>query len=119
MRRIVVSVLAVVAVALAGAGLTACSTQTEASVAEIKLPTIQCGACVKTITAALEKSEGVQKVNVDLDKKLATVTYTDGKTTVKKLEQAVSKAGYAANQTKADKAAYDSLPKCCKVDGGH
>jgi copper chaperone CopZ len=73
---------------------------------------------VKAITKTLEKADGVQEVNVDLDKKLATVTYVAGKTDVKKLEQAVAKSGYAANATKADAAAYEKLASCCKVSGG-
>ena len=69
-------------------------------------------------TTALWNSEGVQNVDVDLEKKLAAVTYASGKTDVKKLEQAVAKAGYAANETKAEAAAYEKLASCCKVGGG-
>ncbi len=119
MRRIVAAVVAVGVVAAALSGVTSCSTETEAKVAEIKLSTIQCGSCVKTITKALGKADGVQKVDVDLDGKLVTVTYASAQTDVKKLEQAISKAGYAANDTKADKAAYEKLANCCKVGGGH
>jgi periplasmic mercuric ion binding protein len=120
MKGTIVSLLAVGLLAVGVLGAVSCSTETEANVTEIKLPTIQCGMCVKTISAALEKADGVQKVNVDLDKKLATVTYASDKTGVKKLEQAVAKAGYAANTTKADAAAYEKLASCCKVgDGSH
>ena len=118
MRRIALSMFAVAVVAAGVVGLTSCSTKTEASVAEIKLPTIQCGSCVKTITKALEKADGVQKVDVNLEGKLATVTFASAQTDVKKLEQTIAKAGYAANETKADKTAYDRLASCCKVSGG-
>ena len=94
---------------------TSCSSQTEASVAEIKLPTIQCGMCVKTITKALTGVEGVEKVDVNLEGKTVKVTYQPNKASMAKLEQAVSKAGYDANATKADAKAYAKLAACCKV----
>jgi copper chaperone CopZ len=118
MRRILYPIAAFVLVAAVSAAVTSCASKSEASVAKIKLPTIQCGSCVKTVTTALEKAEGVEKVEVSLDGKVATVTYASEKTDVKKLEQAVAKSGYAANNTKADPAAYEKLASCCKVGGG-
>ena len=95
--------------------LNSCASKTEAKVAEIELPTIQCASCVNTISKALEKVEGLEEVNVDLEKKLARVAYLPDRTNLAKLEQALAKAGYNANSTKAHPEAYAGLPVCCKI----
>jgi copper chaperone CopZ len=82
----------------------------------IKVPTIVCGTCVRTVTSALEKVDGVRKVKVDLKKKTATVTYASTKVTVGKLEMAIANAGYDANDIKRNPEAYEKLDSCCKID---
>ena len=115
MRFYIFSLVSAGLLVLSLSALNSCATKTEAKVAEIKLPTMQCGACVKTISKALEKTEGVKTVNVDLKQKLATVTYLSDRTDLTSLEQAVARAGYDANSTKCDPEAYAALPDCCKV----
>jgi copper chaperone CopZ len=115
MRFYIFSLLSAGLLALSLSALNSCATKTEAKVAEIKLPTIQCGACVKTVSRALENTEGVKEVNVDLKKKLARVTYLPDRTDLTSLEQAVARAGYDANSTRCDPEAYASLPDCCKL----
>ena len=115
MRITAVSILSFGLLALCLSIFTACSSQTEASVAEIKLPTVQCGMCTSTVSKALKKVDGVVEVDVDLEKKTARVTYMSERVSVTKLEQAVAKAGYGANDTKADPDAYAKLAGCCKV----
>jgi copper chaperone CopZ len=100
-------------------GWTACSSQSEASVVEMKLPTLQCDACVNTVTKALKRVDGVGDVEIDLKAKLAKVSFNKDKTQVAALEQAVVLSGYAVNDKIADAEAYAALPQCCKVDGGH
>jgi mercuric ion binding protein len=82
---------------------------------EISLPTIQCGICVKNIEKALNRVEGVLNTKVNLENKKAIVTYDDSKTTIKKIEKAITKAGYDANNRKANKEAYGKLMGCCKL----
>jgi len=82
---------------------------------EISLPTIQCGMCESNISKALDKVKGIKSYSVDLDGKKVTVIYDDAVTSVSKIEKAISKAGYDANNTKADKKAYDKLHDCCKM----
>ena len=119
MKNRIVMMLAAV-IAMAGlVGWTACSSQTEASTAEIKLSTIQCGMCVQTVSKALKDVPGVQEAKVDLKAKTATITYMPNKTNVAAREQAGVKAGYAANDKAADGDAYAKLPDCCKIGGGH
>jgi mercuric ion binding protein len=82
----------------------------------VKVPTIVCNSCVSTITKALKKVDGVRTTKIDLEKKTATITYVSTKTTLSKIEMAIAKAGYDANSTKRDPAAYEKLDACCKAD---
>jgi mercuric transport protein len=81
----------------------------------VSVPTIQCGTCKKNITTALKNIDGVLKVQVDMKNKTAAVTYDDSKTSVNSLEDAITAAGYDANDKKADPVAYEKLDECCKV----
>jgi mercuric ion binding protein len=53
-----------------------------------------CAACPITIKKALNKVEGVEKIEVSLEKKKAVVTFDDAKTTVEALLEATTNAGY-------------------------
>ncbi len=85
--------------------------------AAINVPTIQCGMCKKNISTALEKVDGVKKVQVDLKKKRVVITYDDSLTNLNSLENAITSAGYDANDKEADPDAYKKLHECCKVPG--
>ncbi len=82
----------------------------------IRVPTMVCNTCVKTITKALNKVKGVKATNVNLDKKTATVTFVSSRVNVATLERAISNAGYDANSVKRNPAAYEKLDACCKSD---
>lgn len=82
----------------------------------VNVPTIVCNSCVATITKALKKVTGVKTTKIDLAKKTATVTFASSKTSVAKIETAIAKAGYDANEVKRDPAAYEKLDACCKTD---
>ncbi|OQW36181.1 MAG: mercuric transport protein periplasmic component [Nitrospira sp. SG-bin1] len=53
-----------------------------------------CEACPITIKKALNKVEGVENIEVNLEKKEALVTFDDSKTSVKTLMEATMNAGY-------------------------
>lgn len=82
----------------------------------IKVETAQCGSCASAITKALKKVDGVHKADVDIDKKVATVKFASDKASITQLEDAVTKAGYSANDKKSDPTAYEKLDECCKVE---
>lgn len=105
----------VVACAIVAAAHIGCSAKSEATTAEVKLPTLQCAVCVNTVEAAVKQVEGVQDVRVELNAKTATVTFDAKVTDVPALEQVIVQSGYAANDKQADSAAYQQLPNCCKV----
>lgn len=96
----------------------ACGSAITAKETEIKTPTLQCGYCEKTVTDAVKKVDGVSSVKVDTEKGIVRVSYAEGDTDVPTIEKAIVQAGYQANDTKADSAAYQRLPDCCKVESG-
>jgi mercuric ion binding protein len=53
-----------------------------------------CAACPITVKKALDKVNGVEKVDVSLEKKEAVVTFDDAKTKVEALLDATKNAGY-------------------------
>ncbi len=55
---------------------------------------MKCASCPITVKKALKKVEGVEKVEVNLEKKEAVVTFDDAKTTVEAVLEATKNAGY-------------------------
>ena len=58
-----------------------------------------CELCPGIVKKSLAKVDGVSQVAVSFEKKTATVTYDDGKTTVAALNAATSQAGYPSRLT--------------------
>ncbi|NTV46287.1 MAG: efflux RND transporter periplasmic adaptor subunit [Chlorobiales bacterium] len=80
----------------------------------IQTPTTVCDVCVETIQTALGKIPGIKGVTVDLKKKVTVVKTGASGPTLPEIEKAISKAGYQANDLKADPVGYKNLPSCCK-----
>lgn len=66
----------------------------------LAIPGMTCSACPITVKKALTKVTGVSKVDVDLDKLQAVVTFDDAKTTVAALTKATADAGYPSTEKK-------------------
>jgi copper chaperone CopZ len=90
-------------------------TDNTSAVAVVKLPTVQCDQCKKTLTKAFKKAVGVDEFDINIDAKTVKVKYDKSKTDLAKIENVVTAAGYDANDKKADKDAYDNLDDCCKL----
>lgn len=60
----------------------------------LEVPGMTCAACPITVRTALSRVPGVDQVEVNFSKKLATVRYDDAKTTVAALQKATADAGY-------------------------
>ena len=60
----------------------------------LSVPGMTCAACPITVKKALGKVAGVAKTEVNLDKREATVTFDDTRTTVDALTRATRDAGY-------------------------
>lgn len=121
MRHLTILTLALVVLTATLTGQTRLKDESKTSSAKletvvINVPTVVCGSCDATITKAVRRVAGVKSVKVDLEKKTATVSFASGKTTLEKLEKTISKAGYDANNTKRDPAAYEKLDACCKKE---
>lgn len=83
--------------------------------ASIRIPTSQCEMCKDNIESALKRVGGVISANADIDTKVVTVKYDKSKTNLRKLETAITNAGYDANNRKRNMTAYEKLDKCCKL----
>ena len=86
----------------------------------INVPSIQCGSCVAKVEKALQALDGVKSAKVTLAAKTANVSFMTAKLQLADLEKTIAAAGYDANETPRDIAAYAELDACCKVpeDGG-
>ena len=67
----------------------------------LHIPGMTCATCPITVKKALNKLSGVTKVEVDLDKLQAIVTYDDAKTTVDAITRATANAGYPSTVQQA------------------
>lgn len=63
----------------------------------LSVPGMTCAACPITVKKALSKVEGVSQVDVSFDKREAVVTFNDAKTSVRKLTEATTNAGYPSS----------------------
>ncbi|MCY1274639.1 mercuric transport protein periplasmic component [compost metagenome] len=63
----------------------------------LSVPGMTCAACPITVKKALTKVEGVRQVDVSFDKREAVVTFDDAKTSVQKLTEATTNAGYPSS----------------------
>jgi mercuric ion binding protein len=84
-------------------------------VSVVKLSSMQCNTCKKNITKALKKVDGVSDFNINVDAKVAKIKFDKSKTDLSKIENAITAAGYDANDKKADPTAYENLDDCCKL----
>ena len=89
--RIVASGLLLGALALSGVAAAVPQTVT------LSVPGMNCSACPITVKKALQSVAGVEKVAVTFEPKEAIVTFDDSKTTVDKLREATTKAGYPSS----------------------
>ncbi|MFA7361096.1 MAG: heavy metal-associated domain-containing protein [Candidatus Kapaibacterium sp.] len=80
----------------------------------IKIPSAQCEICEKNLNKALKKVTGVEKYKVDIEAKVIHINYDRNVTTLAKIENAITSAGYDANDKQANPDAYDKLDNCCK-----
>jgi mercuric ion binding protein len=60
----------------------------------LSVPGMTCATCPITVKKALTKVSGVSKVDVNLDRREARVTFDDAKASVESLTRATQDAGY-------------------------
>lgn len=73
-------------------------TETVASqkIVKIKCTEMSCGSCKKHITLAIEKLDGIEQLDVNLDTKIITVIINNNTTTEQDILNALDGAGYDA-----------------------
>lgn len=64
----------------------------------LKVKGMSCDHCVRTVTEALQRVDGVERANVDLKAGRAVVEYRDGGPTPRSLESVVMDEGYTAEE---------------------
>lgn len=63
----------------------------------LSVPGMTCASCPITVKKALNKVEGVESIEVNLEKKETVVTFDDAKTQVEALLEAIKNAGYPSS----------------------
>lgn len=79
---------------IAALAITSAPAWAEIKTVTLAVPGMTCATCPITVKKALNKVNGVTKVEVSLHKMQAIVTYDDAKTTVQALTDATANAGY-------------------------
>ncbi|NLO18454.1 MAG: heavy-metal-associated domain-containing protein [Ignavibacteria bacterium] len=82
----------------------------QAEIVKIKT-NAHCDACKKTIESGLKKIDGVQKVNVNLKDKVASVQFENKKINAEKIRSEIVKLGYEADEVKAATSKSDCTEK--------
>jgi mercuric ion binding protein len=62
----------------------------------LSVPGMNCATCPITVKKALTKVSGVSKIDVNLDRREARVTFDDAKANVESLTRATKDAGYTS-----------------------
>lgn len=67
--------------------------------ATLKISGMTCGHCVRTVTDALERVDGVEEARVDLDSGRAVIDFDERRTSSRVLANVVMDEGYMAEET--------------------
>jgi len=82
------------AIVVAAGGLMATGAAAAERTVTLKVANMYCALCGPTVKKSLERIEGVTKVQVDVDKELAVVSFDDAKASIDTLTKATTAAGY-------------------------
>jgi len=77
----------------------------------------ECDECKITIEEAVNDLSGVDSCSLDVPTKVLTVTYLADDIDLATIREAINRAGYDADDTKATKRGLRNLPDCCKPGG--
>lgn len=84
-------------------------------VEEVKIQTsAKCFDCKERIEGALNYLGGVKFAELDDETKIVTVRYKTKKVDLDKIRAEIAATGYDADEVKAEAAAVEKLPLCCK-----
>lgn len=74
----------------------------------------KCGDCKDRIEGALNYVKGVKFAELNNDTKQVTVRYVTKKVSLDEIKAEIAAVGYDADDVKAEEAAIEKLPACCK-----
>ena len=83
-----------------GLGLAGGIAVAKEATAEMKVPAMDCAACTVVIKKALTQTKGVKNVDLNVDKRTATVIYEDTQVTQAEIQKTIEKAGFKTEQLK-------------------
>ena len=96
-KRFVLAVAAFLMIAFTAIGVSAITKK-----ATIRVDGMTCSKCSGSVEKALKATEGVEKVEVNLERKEAVVEYDDQKVTEAKLREVINGTGFKAVEEKPD-----------------
>ncbi len=105
------------AILFLGVVLSSCGPKENLQTTTISARSMVCDKCAAHIKQAVYDVEGVKEVDVDVKAKTVVVKFVPLQTNVETIEQAITEAGYDANNKKRNPDAYEKLEPCCKIDG--
>lgn len=88
--------------------------ETVASDSVLIKSSLQCEMCEERVQKALMKTKGIEQVKTDTRQQTIMVYFDANAISVDKIKARIAKTGYDADDRKADKKAYELLPKCCR-----
>lgn len=83
-----------------GIALIAVSAVAKEATAELKVPAMDCAACTVVIKKALTQTKGVRTVDLNVEKRMATVVYEDTQVTEPQIAKVIEKAGFKTERSK-------------------
>jgi len=96
-KRFVLAMAAFLMIAFASVGVSAITKK-----ATIRVDGMMCAKCTGSVEKALKATPGVEKVEVNLQRKEAVVEYDDEKVTEAKLREVINATGFKTVEAKPD-----------------
>jgi copper chaperone CopZ len=85
---------------IAGIGLAGGAAMAKEATAEMKVPAMDCAACTVVIKKALTQTKGVKNVDLNVEKRTATIIYEDTQVTRAEIQKTIEKAGFKTVESK-------------------
>lgn len=85
---------------MVGLGLAGGVAMAKEATAQMKVPAMDCAACTVVIKKALTQTKGVKNVDLNVEKRTATVVYEDTEVTQAEIQKTLEKAGFKTEPSK-------------------
>ena len=108
MKNILITILATIS-------FNAAMAQKSIETVEIQTSAV-CDMCKETIEKQLAFTKGVTAAELNVETAIVTVSFKTNKSTIEDIRAAINEVGYDADESLAEKGAYDNLHHCCKKD---